>query len=237
MTVKRKGKCAAAKLTGLLRNPDKPCKRIAGADLCSDDNPSLYDFPKVGAHTNNGMDEAQLGGASLLRGKSGSSRDKTKEKAIAAAYRRSRTLRQAQPALRQRWSILGEERLATVFGTYMRGEDVFRIDLAAIVNVDEWLERHAALALAEAESDTAQIEEHLKQIAWIESQMAAYPAHSIFGIICKLMIWRRKNKGLLGSSCAEGETHRLARSAYADLIRLTGFLSIACEDDRLEGIL
>lgn len=237
MTVKRKQNCAATRRTDRRRNPDRPRKKIAGADLCSHDKPLLYDFPKVNAHTNNGMGEAQHGGASLFRGKAESSRDKTKEKAIAAAYRRSRTLRQAQPALRHRWSILGEERLATVFGTYIRGEDVFRIDLAAIVNVDEWLERHSALALAETEKDTAQIEEHQKQIAWIESQMAAYPAHSIFGVICKLMIWRRKNKGLLGSSCAEADMHRLAHSAYADLIRLTGFISIACEDDRLEGIL
>ena len=235
MTVKRKRSCN--RNDGHGRSLSEPRGNPAAAVIRSNSRSFRYEPPEVHAQSNDAMRDAQVGAFNSFRGKDGSGRDRTKEKAIAAAYRRSKTVRHAQPPLRQRWSILREERLATVFGTYVRGEDIFRIDLAAIVNVDEWLERHAALALAQARQNNVDIEEHQNQIDWIESQMAGYPAQSIFGVICKLMIWRRKNLGLSASGCAEGEPHRLACSAYVDLLRLTGFLSIACEEDRLEGFL
>lgn len=235
MTVKRKRDCNRNVDRG--RNSGEPDERQTAAAPRTKSKAPNHESTEASAYWNDGMCEPQVGAFNSFRGKETARRDRTKEKAIAAAYRRSKTLQQAQPALRQRWSILQEERLATVFGTYVRGEDVFKIDLAAIVNVDEWLERHAALALAQTGQYNADIEEHRNQIAWIEAQMADYPAQSIFGVICKLMIWRRKNIDLPASDRAEGETHRLACSAYGDLLRLTGFLSIACEEDRLEGFL
>ncbi|MCP5432661.1 MAG: hypothetical protein H6923_05250 [Alphaproteobacteria bacterium] len=235
MTVKRKRDCNRSVDRG--RNSREPVECQTAAAPRKKSKAPNHESTETSAYWNDGMCEPQVGALNFFQGKEAARRDRTKEKAIAAAYRRSKTLRQAQPALRQRWSILREERLATVFGTYVRGEDVFKIDLAAIVNVDEWLERHAALALAQAGKKIVEVQEHRDQIDWIESQMADYPAQSIFGVICKLMIWRRKNIDLPASDRAEGETHRLACSAYGDLLRLTGFLSIACDEDRLEGFL
>lgn len=164
-------------------------------------------------------------------------RDKVKDKTINTAYRKSKILKRLDRSTRRRWSIVKEEKLAAVFGTYVRGEDVFNIDLAAIVNVDEWLECEAELNEAIRQNDQVQIEQLESEIAWIESQMYSYPAHSIFGIICKLMVWRRKNKDLLAAPMEEGDAHRLAHAAYADLIRLTGFFSVATVEDREAGLL
>lgn len=239
MTVKNQAESAAAKSKragrrGVAVGPDES---RAAADGPGPGAMLLYEPSDEDHLETGGMFETASGVAGSFRRAAGSGRDKTKEKAINAAYRRSPTLRRTQISLRPRWSILKEERLATVFGSYVCGDDVFKIDLPAIVNVDEWLERAAARALAMAENDTAQIETHEQQIAWIESQMAGYPTYSIFGIICKLMIWRRRNKDLLASNSDGADPHRLALAAYADLIRLTGFHSVACCEDYEDGVL
>lgn len=238
MTVKRQGRSGVAKRnrTDRTRASVKKIEYTASADVLDSAADLLYE-PSDGCYATRGLSEAPLSAIGPLRRHGAAHHDKVKEKAINAAYRRSRTLARSSPPLRMRWSVLGEEKLATVFGSYLRGDDVFKIDLSAIVNVDEWLERDAALAIAEEAKDDVEVEEHRQQIDWIESQMADYPAHSIFGVICKLMIWRRKNKDLLCSTGAEAEMHRLAYAAYADLIRLTGFLSVACTEDRDDGIL
>lgn len=236
MTVKRRESCAVAKCkdrNGASGERIERSSAVVALDHAADLH---FETPEDG-RAMGGLSEAPPGAASSFHRPAAARRDKVKEKAIDAAYRRSKTLARTSTPLRIRWSILGEAKLATVFGSYVRGDDVFKIDLSAIVNVDEWLERDAALALAELAKDTAEIEDHRQQIAWIESQMADYPAHSIFGVICKLMIWRRKNRDLLASTGAGAEMHRLAYAAYADLIRMTGFLSVACAEDREDGVL
>lgn len=158
-------------------------------------------------------------------------KDGDQENAINAVYGKSSTLAKFDEQLRPRWSIVKEERLAEIFGTYVGGEEIFKIDLPSILNVDEWCECEAQLQKSLADKELSRAREIRAEMDWIEDGMSAYPAHSIFGIICKLMVWRRKNGDLLKSGGEEARRHRLAHAAYADLIRLTGFLSVACKED------
>ena len=146
------------------------------------------------------------------------------------AYSESRILRKFHPHLRGHWSACRVKTLAEVIGPWRR-YDVFNIDLPSLLKVDEWLECEAQLS-ARAGKRTDTEKAAIKADAeWIEDSLSDGPASTIFGVIAKLMIWRRKNATYLARNPAFARRHRLAYAAYADLIRLTGLLALAIKDD------
>jgi hypothetical protein len=150
---------------------------------------------------------------------------------IYCAYGESLVLRKFSPHYREPWSISRLPRLADVLGPWRR-HDVANIDLPSLLKVDEWCECEAQLRVRRKSLTEAETRELKTDIAWQEMQLADCPADTIFGVIAKLMIWRRKNAESLKRDLASDRLHALAFSAYTDLIRLTGLFALAIEADR-----
>lgn len=151
------------------------------------------------------------------------------------AYRESILLEALKPHLRDGWSLSREKRLADILGPWRR-DDVCEIDLPSLLKVDEWVECQAQLLLRDRELSIQQRREIAANAAWVEAQLADCPAQTIFGIIAKLMVWRRRHARQLAYDKGFQRRHALAYAAYADLIRLTGLYSLTLKEDRDAGL-
>lgn len=147
------------------------------------------------------------------------------------AYHESRILAKFKRHGRDPWSIDKMSRLADVIGPWRR-DDVAEIDLASLLKVDEWCECQAQLGSSGDTLTERTIAAIKADAAWLEMQLADCPAQTIFGVIAKLMVWRRKNARLLASDQYFGKRHALAYAAYADLFRLTGLIALTTAEDR-----
>jgi hypothetical protein len=150
---------------------------------------------------------------------------------VYCAYTESIVLQKFKFSRRDPWGICKLARLADVLGPWRR-HDVSNIDLPSLLKVDEWCEGEAQLREERKSLSEAESREIKADIAWVEMQLADCPADTIFGVIAKLMVWRRKNARLLATDARAKGRHTLAFSAYADLIRLTGLFALAIEADR-----
>jgi hypothetical protein len=159
---------------------------------------------------------------------------RVRDQQVDQAYRESILLEALKPHLRDRWSACRVKRLADILGPWRR-HDVTIIDLPSLVKVDEWLECKTQLVRRPALSDQQRRDLELS-VAWVEAQFADCPAGTIFGVIAKLMIWRRRHARTLAHDKSFQRRHALAFAAYADLIRLTGLYSLTINDDRDAGI-
>lgn len=147
------------------------------------------------------------------------------------AYGESLVLRKFSSHYREPWSISRLPRLGDVVGPWRR-HDVTNIDLPSLLKVDEWCECEAQLRVRRKSLTEAETRELKIDIAWQEMQLADCPADTIFGVIAKLMVWRRKNADLLARDLESDRLHALAFAAYTDLIRLTGLFALAIDADR-----
>jgi hypothetical protein len=150
---------------------------------------------------------------------------------VYCAYAESVVLQKFRSNLREPWSICRLQRLADVLGPWRR-HDVTNIDLPSLLKVDEWCECDAQLRERRKTISESEARNIKADVAWLEAQLADCPADTIFGVIAKLMVWRRKNARLLSADAKAGGRHALAFSAYVDLIRLTGLFALAIEADR-----
>ena len=158
-------------------------------------------------------------------------------KSISSVYDDSKILREFFPHLRRKWSIYQYERIADVFESNSELEPLQRQDLPFILNVDEWLECHAqASARHTHRVDKAKQKDAKLYCNDIEDTMSAYPAHTVFGVLCKLIVWREKNAKRLSMRTRFYEQNRIAYSAYGDLISLCGLLSLATKTDIKDGV-
>lgn len=155
----------------------------------------------------------------------------SKQVQIDKAYRTSESLSKYVTQLRDSWSVLKHERLAEIFGTYASKHDLWRIDLPMILQVDEWLEHQA-----QRTQKPDLITDATNHMTDIEESLFLFPATSIFGVICKLLIWTRLNEKNLDYQTLGESDHKLAYAAYCDLINLTGFYSIASPLDIKNGL-
>lgn len=146
-------------------------------------------------------------------------------------YGESLVLQKFSPHCREPWSISRLPRLADVLGPWRR-YDVTNIDLPSLLKVDEWCECEAQLRVRRKSLTEAEARDLRTDIAWQEMQLADCPADTIFGVIAKLMVWRRKNADLLERDLASDRLHALAYAAYTDLIKLTGLFALAIDADR-----
>jgi hypothetical protein len=150
---------------------------------------------------------------------------------IYCAYAESAILTKYAPSRRRPWSISKLPQLADVLGPWQR-RGVSSIDLPSLIKVDEWCECEAQLRERSGTLSEDEARDVKAEIAWLEAQLADCPAETVFGVIAKMMVWRRKNARMLCAQSATGVRHALAFSAYADLIRLTGLFALATEADR-----
>jgi hypothetical protein len=159
----------------------------------------------------------------------------SRDQQIYHAYHESILLAAFKPQVRDGWSVCREKRLADILGPWRR-YDVLDIDIPSLVKVDEWVECQAQLLQRGRELSDRQKSEIERTVAWVEAQLADCPATTIFGVIAKLMVWRRRHARALAHDRDFQRRHALAFAAYGDLIRLTGLYSLTVKEDRDAGL-
>lgn len=132
---------------------------------------------------------------------------------------------------RERWSVLGDTKLQSIFECSRPCESEFTcIDQPTAIMVDEWKEASMQHQLALESNDRNAQKKAARILYDVEQSLIFYPSHTVFGILCKMMIWREKAHDQI-KGLKENSAIALAYSAYGDILRLTRLRTLAVQKD------